>query len=224
MAQAGRDPTIDGPRASAPPDGESEGIVTGSSSLPPIKKNDGKLGLIALLLLLGAGALWFFLRAGEPEPQVEPVKPVVEAPPREPFAAELEIPDEEELEPAPEPAEPSAGERQVSAAPTTNPADWVCEGTIDAAAVRAVIQGEPSKQVQTCYERGLKNNNLLQGSMDVELTIGSAGAVRAVEVRGTLRDRSVYSCVKRVARTWKFPAPRGGCVRINAPFQMTPKL
>ena len=60
--------------------------------------------------------------------------------------------------------------------------------------------------------------------MDVELSIGSAGAVRAVAVRGTLRDRTVYTCVKRVARTWKFPAPRGGCVRINAPFQMTPKL
>lgn len=200
--------------------------MTGSSSLPPIKKNDGKLGLIALLLLLGAGALWFFLRAGEPEPQAEPAEVAVEAPPREPFAAELEIPEDEELELEPEPelAEPSAAERRVAAAPGTNPADWVCEGTINSAAVRSVIQGEPSKQVQTCYERGLKNNNLLQGSMDVELTIGSAGAVRAVEVRGTLGDRRVYSCVKRVARTWKFPAPRGGCVRINAPFQMTPKL
>ena len=198
--------------------------MTGSSSLPPIKKNDGKLGLIALLLLLGAGGLWFFLRTDEPEPQAEPVIPAVEAPAREPFAAELEIPDDEDLEPETEPAEPSPAQRKASGAPATNPASWVCEGTINAAAVRSVIQGEPSKQVQTCYERGLKNNNLLQGSMDVELTIGSAGAVRAVAVRGTLRDRTVYTCVKRVARTWKFPAPRGGCVRINAPFQMTPKL
>jgi hypothetical protein len=43
-------------------------------------------------------------------------------------------------------------------------------------------------------------------------------------VRGNLRDRQVYSCVRRVAQTWKFPSPSGGCVRINAPFQMTPKL
>jgi TonB family protein len=90
--------------------------------------------------------------------------------------------------------------------------------------VRDVIKGAASKQVQTCYERGLKGNNLLQGSMEVELTIGASGTVRAVSVDGTLRDRQVHSCVKRVARTWKFPRPTGGCVRINVPFQMTPKL
>jgi hypothetical protein len=30
--------------------------------------------------------------------------------------------------------------------------------------------------------------------------------------------------VKRVAKTWKFPNPQGGCVRTEVPFQMTPKL
>ena len=87
-----------------------------------------------------------------------------------------------------------------------------------------MIKGAASKQVQTCYERGLKSNNLLQGSMQVELTIGASGGVRAVSIDGSLRDRQVHSCVKRVARTWKFPKPTGGCVRINVPFQMTPKL
>ena len=95
---------------------------------------------------------------------------------------------------------------------------------VPSARVAAIIKGGPSKQVQNCYERGLKGNNLLQGSMQVELTIGTSGSVRAVSVRGSLKDRQVYSCVKRVAKTWKFPPPTGGCVRIAAPFQMTPKL
>jgi outer membrane biosynthesis protein TonB len=60
--------------------------------------------------------------------------------------------------------------------------------------------------------------------MEVELTIGASGSVRAVSIGGSLRDRQVHSCVKRIAKTWKFPKPIGGCVRINVPFQMTPKL
>jgi len=204
--------------------------MTGNSSLPPLKKNDGKLGLIALVLLLAAGGLWFFLRDGSPEPEAAPVEPLPAEPPpeeeTEAVTAEIEIPEDEELL-EPETAEPSAPPESRTESRSSGevpPWQWVCAGRIDPSQVRAVIEGAPSKQVQTCYERGLKGNNLLQGSMEVELTIGSSGAVRAVAVSGTLRDRQVYSCVKRVARTWKFPVPEGGCVRINVPFQMTPKL
>jgi hypothetical protein len=193
--------------------GELERTVTGESSLPPIKKGDGKMWFIALFLLLGAGALWFFSRGGEPKAEAAPEATPLEPPVREQFAPELEIPEEED--------EPPAEPRRASA---PDPAYVECTGTISAAEVRGVIQGAPSKQVQTCYEQGLKNNNTLQGSMQVELTIGTGGEVIEVEVRGNLRDRQVYSCVRRVAQTWKFPSPSGGCVRINAPFQMTPKL
>ena len=195
--------------------------MSGASSLPPLKKNDGKYGLIALLLLLAAGGLWFFVRGDEREPEAEP--PPVEAPAREQFAAEIEIPEDEEVEAKDDSSDeptPAASEKPAA----SSPEDWTCTGSINTAQVRAVIKAAPSKQVQTCYERGLKGNNLLQGTMEVELTIDAAGTVRAVSVAGTLRDRQVHSCVKRVAKTWKFPRPSGGCVRINVPFQMTPKL
>lgn len=198
--------------------------MTGASSLPPLKKNDGKLGLIALLLLLAAGALWFFMRGDEPEPEPEVEQPPPQAPAREQFAADIEIPEEEEIAAPDAPRRPSGDEPSDEPGAATGPEDWQCNGSINTAQVSAVVRGAPSKQVQTCYERGLKGNNLLQGSMEVELTIGGSGAVRAVSVGGTLRDRQVHACVKRVARTWKFPKPTGGCVRINVPFQMTPKL
>ncbi len=198
--------------------------MTGASSLPPLKKNDGKLGLIALLLLLAAGALWFFMRGDEPEPDVETEQPPAQAPAREQFAADIEIPDEEEIEQPDAARRPSGSKPADGPGAATSPEDWECNGSINTAQVSAVVRGAPSKQVQTCYERGLKGNNLLQGSMQVELTIGGSGAVRAVSVGGTLRDRQVHACVRRVARTWKFPKPTGGCVRINVPFQMTPKL
>jgi len=191
--------------------------VNQGSSLPPLKKNDGKYGVIALLLLLAAGGLWFFLNTDGSEPPAEVAEPVPEAPAREQFAAEIEIP-EEDGGPDDEPvAKPSPSSQ-------TQPADWDCRGNLPTAALTAVIKGQPSKQVQTCYERRLKDNNLLQGSMKVLLTIGSSGSVKAVSVGGSLNDPQVYACVKRVAKTWKFPKPEGGCVRIEAPFQMTPKL
>ncbi len=195
--------------------------MTPGSSLPPLQKNDGKYGLIALLLLLAAGGLWLFFRTDDPPRQAEAPEPVPEAPAREQFVAEIEIPDEdagaEDVDHEPPASKPGRSSQ-------TPPEDWVCRGSLEAAQLRAVIKGQPSKQVQTCYERALKDDNLLQGSMTVLLTIGASGAVRAVSVDGTLRDRQVYACVKRVARTWKFPKPSGGCVRTSVPFQMLPKL
>lgn len=196
--------------------------MSGASSLPPLKDNGGKYGLLALVLLLAGAGLWYVMRE-DPEPEPEAAELVPELPPREQFAPEIEIPEEEEAEPLP-PDKEAAPRKSPARPEPVSPEEWICTGTIDAAQVRAIIQGGPSKQVQTCYERGLKTNNLLQGSMEVELTIGAGGTVKAVAVSGTLEDAQVYSCVKRVARTWKFPRPTGGCVRINAPFQMTPKL
>ena len=191
------------------------------SSLPPLKKNDGKYALIALLFLLAAGGLWFFLKSYDSEPAAQTVEPAPEAPVREQFVAEIEIPEEDAGPEDDQAEEPATKPRRSS---QTGPDEWDCRGNLGAAEIRSVIQGQPSKQVQTCYERRLKDNNLLQGSMKVLLTIGSDGGVKDVSVSGTLDDRQVYNCVKRVAKTWKFPRPRGGCVRTEAPFQMLPRL
>ncbi|MGD8316776.1 MAG: AgmX/PglI C-terminal domain-containing protein [Myxococcales bacterium] len=199
-----------------------EGTLTQGSSLPPIKKNDGKYVLLALLLLLAAGGLWLFVKSEDSEPPAEVATPAPEPPPREQFAPQIEIPEEPtEAKRAESKDEP---ERQPSEPTWKPPSEWDCRGTLQASQIRDVINGPPRKQVQTCYERGLKDNNLLQGTMKVLLTIGSSGEVRAVSISGSLDDPQVYTCVKRVAKSWKFPKPQGGCVRTEVPFQMTPKL
>ncbi len=196
--------------------------MTQGSSLPPLKKNDSKSFVIALLLLLAAGGLWFFLRSDEPEPEaVETAEPAPEVPQREQFAPAIEIPDEPVKPRDDAPSPERATRRDEERIP---PSDWDCQGVLEPAEIRSVINGQPRKQVQTCYERGLKTNNLLQGTMNVLLTIGPDGTVRAVSIEGSLSDPEVYTCVRRVARTWKFPKPRGGCVRTQVPFQLTPKL
>jgi outer membrane biosynthesis protein TonB len=199
------------------------GDVNQGSSLPPLKKNDGKLGIIALVLLLVAVVLWFLGRDCNSGLEAEPAQTdaEVEVEPRAQFEPEIEIPEEDAglgpgEEEKPEPKRPESAQ--------TRPADWICNGTISAGQLSEVIRGQPSKQVQTCYERGLKDDNLLQGSMKVLLTIGASGSVRAVSVSGSLNDSQVYNCVKRVAKTWKFPKPENGCVRTEVPFQMMPKF
>lgn len=198
--------------------------MTQGSSLPPLKKNEGKYGLLALLLLVGVAALWFFFKSCGSEPEAEaPEPPPTEAPTRQQFEPAIEIPDAEEDAGA-DVADGSRPQGGSSGRSSTRPSVWACNGTLEASQIRNVIKGSPRKQVQTCYERRLKDDNLLQGSMEVLLTIGGSGRVRAVSVEGSLNDRQVYSCVKRVAKTWKFPKPQGGCVRTAVPFQMTPKL
>ncbi|NNE17441.1 MAG: AgmX/PglI C-terminal domain-containing protein, partial [Myxococcales bacterium] len=171
------------------------GDVTQGSSLPPLKKNDGKFGIIALVLLLVAGVLWFFLRDCKSGTEAEPAQrdPEVEVEPRAQFAPEIEIPDDDAGLGAGEEGKPESKPRESA---QTRPADWICNGTIPATQLSQVIRGQPSKQVQTCYERRLKDDNLLQGSMKVLLTIGASGSVRAVSVSGSLNDSQVYNCVK----------------------------
>ncbi len=197
--------------------------MTQGSSLPPLKKNDGKYGIIALLLLLIAGVLWFFVRDCKSGTEAEPTQVTSEVEPRAQFAPEIEILDTDAGLDAGEDETPTPTPKPRHAT-QTRPADWICNGTISAAELSRIVRGQPSKQVQTCYERRLKDDNLLQGSMKVLLTIGASGGVRAVSVSGSLRDQQVYECVKRVARTWKFPKPENGCVRTEVPFQMMPKL
>ena len=223
MARSVNDSTLHSRVRGAPWTGESEGDVTQGSSLPPLKKNDGKYGIIGLLLLLAAALLWFFVRDCRSDPEPAPVEAASEAEPRAQFAPEIELPEEDAgLDSDGLEKEKPSSKRARTA--QTRPADWICKGTIPASELSQVIRGQPSKQVQACYERRLKDDNLLQGSMRVLLTIGASGAVKAVSVGGSLNDQQVYNCVKRVARTWKFPKPENGCVRTEVPFQMMPKL
>ena len=204
------------PGARSVQEGKSEGNVTRGSSLPPLKTNDRKYVLLALLLLLAALGLWFFVGREEAAPSSVLEEPP-EAPNREQFAPDIEIPEEDAGA-----EQERASKRRRPSQP--KPADAECFGTLAPSQIARVINGQPRKQVQACYERRLKDDNLLQGSMTVLITIGPAGAVSDVSVSGTLRDRQVYGCVKRVAKTWKFPKPQGGCVQTAVPFQMTPKL
>ena len=86
--------------------------MTQGSSLPPLKKNDSKYVVIALLFLLGAGALWFFAKPEESPPETQVTEPPSETPAREQFVPELEIPEDQSA------AKDTAPEEEPSTTPS----------------------------------------------------------------------------------------------------------
>ncbi len=128
--------------------------------------------------------------------------------------------------PAPEPAttsKPSSGSGAKAHAQAAAPTGWDCSGEIDVAKVRSIVD-QNRAQVRACYERRLKLNNVLQGSLKLQVKVNATGAVVQTSVAGSLGDREVYACVRSVAEKWHFPPPTGGkCAVVAAPFQFSPK-
>ncbi|MDH5674358.1 MAG: AgmX/PglI C-terminal domain-containing protein [Myxococcales bacterium] len=196
------------------------------SQRPPEKNGNLKYAAIGLLFLAGAAGLWLF---AAPEPTPEPV-----AAPTPPPAAERVNPmAEPELELEPEPEVPDAGpepapepkrkvrKRKAGASPA--PGGWDCEGDLDRGAAAKVI-GSNRAQVRSCYERGLKLNNLLQGSIRLKLKVGAGGKVTNAKVSGSLRDNDVFACVRKLAEGWRFAEPSGGkCAVMEVPYSFSPK-
>ena len=92
-----------------------------------------------------------------------------------------------------------------------------------AAEIRRVL-GDSQTQVRSCYERRLRNNNMLQGTVNLQVKIGNTGRVTGTRIRGTLQDADVKNCVQALAKNWSFPAPSGGtCAVFDAPYNFTPK-
>jgi outer membrane biosynthesis protein TonB len=200
-------PSKPGPPSSRPP--------------PPKRKNDLVYAVLGLVFFGAAVGLWMSLGTDEPpQPAPPPVQEIARANP----IAEPDL----ELEPEPEPAPVPVPEPVPDPAkkPATAPAregGWDCSGEIPVAAIKGVIDTNRS-QVRACYERRLKVNSILQGSLRLKIKIGADGAVADTQTGGTLRDAEVSSCVRTLASTWRFPAPTGGrCAVVEAPFQFEPK-
>lgn len=195
--------------------GVQVGENVADSEMPtPVGGNGGKTALaVALLVLAGGGFAWYSSSGKE---QAEEAIPAPPPPPKR--AAQFD----EGLQLPPPDAGLVEEEEEADEKPARR-ARAQCNGELTATQIRGVINGPARAQVRSCYERRLKANNMLQGTMNLLLTIAPDGRVSSTSLSGSLRDSKVYSCVRNVARTWKFPPPTGGCVRTSVPFSMSPK-
>lgn len=197
-------------------------MASESTPPPPAGGGGARYAIIGVVLFAIALLTWCLTRPGEETPQgTGPVAPVdagvVE---RSTALAEddFEIP---ELEPDAGPP-PDAG--RVAATKRGPARSWdECSGEIAPAEARRVI-GEFNTQIRNCYERQLKQNPLLEGSMTLAVRVAPDGRVDGTQVSGSLRDRDVFACVRNVASHMRFPAPGGrDCAMIQVPFTFTPQ-
>lgn len=95
------------------------------------------------------------------------------------------------------------------------------DSTLKGSAVARVIR-RGMRAVQACYQRALKRNPKLGGKVGIRLTISPVGKVTMVEIETNSVDPQVGSCIKRVAKRWRFPPPEGGGVaEVAVPFVFT---
>ena len=196
------------------------GAMASESLTPPPSGGGYAKYLLVLLLLVGGGLGAYFATRKEPEP------PKPAPPPAQNAERPTSLTQDTVEIPVDEPEVPDAGPEVVEPVkkPRVPVADiWNCQGSLSGGDVRAVVS-EGSSAIRSCYERRLRNDNQLQGSVVLQVRIGNDGKVTATRVTGNLKDAEVKSCMQNIAKGWSFPAPAGGsCAVFDAPFKFTPK-
>ncbi|HMR75904.1 MAG TPA: AgmX/PglI C-terminal domain-containing protein [Polyangiaceae bacterium] len=185
---------------------------------PPKTGSGGFIAAIVVMLLLGGGLIFWKMSGKEkqvaeapPPPPPKTAEPVLEAPP-----------------PPPPPVEEDAGDKKAA----TDPKRVVggggggcggdCKGTATPQ-LQSALRGRAG-QSRGCYERGLRQNSLLQGKITIAVRIGPAGQVCSANIASnSVGDPGVASCVLGMFRSGTFPAPKGGCVDAAVPMNFVPK-
>ncbi|MBI2898185.1 MAG: AgmX/PglI C-terminal domain-containing protein [Deltaproteobacteria bacterium] len=83
------------------------------------------------------------------------------------------------------------------------------DGTLDAREVRRVLELRTAS-IRACYERELRINPTLRGSITVGFAIGASGAVARARADGM--SPVVASCLASMVTRYRFPPPEGGSV------------
>jgi TonB family protein len=96
-------------------------------------------------------------------------------------------------------------------------------GSLDRDIIKRVIRSHLS-EIKYCYERELRKDPKLRGSVDVRFTIGPTGSVSAsMTPRNTTGSEALESCLAKAVKRWKFPKPTGGgIVVVTYPFVFKP--
>ena len=193
-----------------------------SESLRPTPASSGggyAKYLIGLLLLLGGGLGVFLATRSEPAPTPPPQPPPKVAERSTALAQDdLQLPVEE-----PDAGAPPAVAEEPTKKKRTGPDPWACQGDVPAQEIKALL-ADRQVQIRSCYEKRLRVDNTLQGTLRLQVRIGNDGKVDATRAGGTLRDPEVFNCVQTLAKKWSFPAPTGGnCAVFDAPYTFTPK-
>jgi hypothetical protein len=77
------------------------------------------------------------------------------------------------------------------------------------------------RSVTMCYERSLKHDRSLAGSLTVRATVRPSGRVARARVASrNLKGTRVARCIERAVASWRFPAFSGRAQDILLPFRL----
>lgn len=129
-------------------------------------------------------------------------------------------------EPTPEPRKTSSGGGGSGAAnrdsSTASAEPSYSAATISETDVVAFVNRRKG-QVRACYEKELKSDPYLAGTVSVAWTVTASGGVSGVRIlRNGTGNRDMESCIVRTIGGWSFPASHGAAVDIEYPFRFTP--
>jgi len=95
-------------------------------------------------------------------------------------------------------------------------------GSLDTEDIRDIIRAH-IPAVKLCYERELRRNLALQGTVSSRFTIAADGTVVTSGIMSsTMNNSKVEDCVGQEICTWEFPRPiGGGIVIVSYPFNFT---
>ncbi|MBN2801714.1 MAG: TonB family protein [Deltaproteobacteria bacterium] len=106
---------------------------------------------------------------------------------------------------------------------TTENNDPVSSGTIDTKELSLFINSK-FYSVKSCYERRLKVNPMMEGVVDLRITVLPSGKVAGVYVNSdSVGDALMLECVKTTVKKWQFPKPTGGKIIFDKPFNFKKK-
>lgn len=198
-------------------------MASESTAPPPPGGGNLKYGIIGVVLILAAVGLWFGMQSceGDGGPTADATQATdAGPPPAPPPDPDLIMPDE--LPDAGGPVDAGGPRIRYVTRYTGGGGAFNCSGDIDAAGAATAMR-EHQLQFRNCYERRLKVNQTLSGSIQLQVRVGRDGAVTGVRTGGSLRDPQVLSCVRTIAQRIRFPRPTGGCAVVGQPFDFTPR-
>jgi hypothetical protein len=190
------------------------------SSLPPsgVPQSNAKYAVVAVVLLLGIGGLFYWRSQAAkdvaPVPTVPTTVASLEQPPPNPKLDDVPPPPPPEEKP-----EGGPGTRIVYV--QGGGCEAACTGTSppelgQALQVRAA-------QARRCYNSALSSDSSLRGHVTVAVKVAANGSVCSANVAANdMGSPGVAACAANIFRNASYPAPRGGCVVATVPMSFVP--
>jgi hypothetical protein len=198
--------------------------MSSPSSRPPAgvpsSSNNTKYAIVALVLLLGIGALVAIRSFSSHPAPLPPLPSVSVAQSAEPPAN----PKLEDIPPPPPPEEPAeAGPApRIAVSPSTG-CENKCKGYSTPELAQALlVRGQ---QARRCYNQALSQDSTLKGHISLAVRVAPSGSVCSVSVASNdMGTAAVANCAANILRNSVYPAPKGGCVEANVPLNFVSQV